>query len=200
MSRSECLLPHFTNPHTNHVLCSSHLLAIANAPKDFRARLTSFACGNSDSGYGSSLSHAAVATLAKACPALLNITFESSCDLTDATIYVLLKHCPNLHSISISGNNKVTGKITGAIFRKLDKNPGLGKGLKSLGLVDQDLDLKELNALLKTRRRLDIIEGRTMGNGAAARVVASLTGTSTGGNPVRKWRGGKIVNVGFRPE
>lgn len=168
MSRSECLRLHFTNPHINPVLCSTHLLAIANAPEDFRISLTSFACGNPDRGYGSSLSHAAIVTLAKACPALQNIAFESSCDLTDATIHVLLKHCPNLQSISISGNNKVTGKITGAVFRKLAKNPGLGKGLKTLNLVDQDLDLKELNALLKTRRKLEIIEGRTVGDGAAA--------------------------------
>jgi len=66
--------------------------------------------------------------------------------------------------------------------------------------VDQDLDLKELNALLKTRRRLEVVKGKTIGDGTAARFVASLTGTSSGGDPVRKWRGGKIVNTGFGSE
>lgn len=78
--------------------------------------------------------------------------FYSAIDLADDSILAFLKHCPQLHTISISGNNKSVGMITGkAAFVAMGISKKLGKELKKLELVDQMLDKKALAKMLHTR-------------------------------------------------
>ena len=83
--------------------------------------------------------------------------------MTDESILAFFRRCPKLSEISISGNDKVKGKITGkTALTELKKDKALAKQLRVLGLVDQMwLDTKVLKALSKARKGLTIKEGES---------------------------------------
>lgn len=136
---------------------SFHLDAIAANP-DFSHSLRELTCGNSNNGYGSSLSDAAVIRLASACPNLIHVTLESSIDLTDRAMLSLVNYCPQLQCLTMSGHDKGKGHLKGSVLDDLRQHPCLGKNLKQLYLADQghgvgfERAAKNLSAARKTCR------------------------------------------------
>ncbi|KAK7931130.1 hypothetical protein PG985_001842 [Apiospora marii] len=156
-----------------------HFLALAQAPAAFRRSLRSIRCGNTDNGCGAGLSDDAVARLAEACPGLRYVTLEACTAVTDRGLAALLRHCPDLRSVSVTGHDRRTGHITSQALDALRQDPTLGAQLVRLHLVDQEVRFQAAEKLSKKRPNLEIVEGRTDGDGYGAQMVASIMGGSS---------------------
>lgn len=172
--------------------CCSHLHALATADLEFRSSLINLSCGNSDNGYGGSLTDDAVCQLALACPNLTSIKLEAATRLTDVALLAIATNCKNIEFISISGHDKGTGKISDAGLKTIQTDKGIAPKLRYLDFTDQGHGSKfskACKALSKSRKLLAIIEGRTDGDGIAAQWVAGMAGVSE----LITWFGGKEV-------
>lgn len=170
-------------------LYSSHLNALITADPTFRSSLLNLSCGNSDNGYGGSLSDDAVIELSKACPNLVSISLEAATNLTDAALLAIATNCKNVVSIRITGHDKRAGKISSAALKTIQEDNEIAPMLEYLNFTDQGSGSNACKALSKTRKMLAITEGRTVGDGPAAQMIASMTG----GEIVTTWFGGKEV-------
>ena len=161
---------------------SQQLDAIVAAGPEFCQQIFRFNCGDSESGYGSRLSDAAVSRLAAACPNLVHIDIDSGRDLTDAALSAICQNCPKIEYISIDGNDKCQGHIGGTALDMLRADKKLAKGLRVLHLVDQSSSLeKAVKALSKARKKLEITVGDT---------------DKWGGGTIDKYLGGKMDVLG----
>lgn len=87
---------------------------------------------------------------------------DSARDLTDAALSAICRNCPNIEYISIVGNDKCKGHISGTALDELKADKKLGKKLRVLSLVDQSSCLdKAVKALSKARKKLEISVGDT---------------------------------------
>ncbi|KAK5021643.1 hypothetical protein LTS07_010814 [Exophiala sideris] len=69
-------------------------------------------------------------------------------------------HCPKIHTLSITGNDKGKGNIKGLALLELKKDKEMAKQLRKLDLVDQQsLDHKYLKSVGTARKQLVITEG-----------------------------------------
>lgn len=169
-----------------------HLNALATASPDFRSSLLNLSCGNSDNGYGGSLSDNAVMELAKACPNLVSISLEAATGLTDAALLAIATNCKNVVFVGITGHDKRAGMISSAALNTIQADKEIAPMLEYLDFTDQGSGSKfgkACKALSKKRKMLAITEGRTDGDGIAAQFVASMTG----GENLTTWFGGKEV-------
>jgi hypothetical protein len=74
----------------------------------------------------------------------------------------ICQNCPNIEYISIDGNDKCQGHISGTALDTLKADKTLAKELRVLHLVDQSSYLeKAVKALSKARKRLEITVGET---------------------------------------
>ncbi|KAK4941171.1 hypothetical protein LTR10_018844 [Elasticomyces elasticus] len=88
----------------------------------------------------------------KSAPAQENV--ESSSKVSFFT------HCPKIHTLSITGNDKGKGNIKGLALLELKKDKEMAKQLRKLDLVDQQsLDHKYLKSVGTARKQLVITEG-----------------------------------------
>lgn len=99
--------------------------------------LRHFECGDTDSGYGASLTDASITRLAGACRSLTHVSLEASTGLTDSSLLALVTECPDLQYVQISGNDKVPGRVKGPALEKIGEDTSLGKKLQKLRLTDQ---------------------------------------------------------------
>lgn len=144
---------------------SVHLDAIVAAGPSFCVQLQEFDSGDSETGKGFLLSDAAVARFTLACPKLIHVSFAGSRFLTDDSLLAIVENCPGTRYLSITGNDKCDGQISGASLDTLRKSSELGKGLVKLRLTDQKvcdtrLD-KAYKALSMARKKLAIEVGNT---------------------------------------
>lgn len=172
---------------------SSDIDALSTADAAFRAGLMGVHCGNTDNGYGGSLTDEAIIRLSLACPNLKDVTFEAATGLGDEALLALVNKCPNIKSIRITGHDKRTGRITSAALKTIQQNKKVGFELVHLDLMDQGVDGKACKALSNARKSLAVLEGRTDGDGIAAQMVASIAGEGD----ATTWFGGKMVGDDF---
>jgi len=163
----------------------SHIDALANAELGFRSSLLNLSCGNSDNGYGGSLTTEAVVRLASACPNLVSVQLEAARNLDDTALLAIAENCKDVVFIGISGHDRGLGKISDTALKTLKGEKKVATKLRYLYIVDQPVS-KACKALSKARKALAIIEGRTEGDGIAAQWLAS-------GEPLTTWFGGKEV-------
>ncbi|KIV80777.1 hypothetical protein PV11_08254 [Exophiala sideris] len=137
-----------------------HLDLVVAAGANFCHKLEEFSCGDDSTGYGSELSDAAVIRLAAACPNLRKVYLTSATRLTDDALLAFFTHCPKIHTLSITGNDKGKGNIKGSALLELKKDKEMAKQLRKLDLVDQQsLDHKYLKSVGTARKQLVITEG-----------------------------------------
>lgn len=104
--------------------------------------------------------------------------FSCARRLTDAALEALFKNCRSLISVSISGDDRSPGHITGSTFKVLNESvKARGEPpLRALYLCDQRLRGKVAKHLTRERKFIEVHEGSTIGDGYAAQMVASMTG------------------------
>ncbi|KAK8085432.1 hypothetical protein PG997_006703 [Apiospora hydei] len=192
------LHPRFQNSsqlYFKNVEDCEHFVALAGAPADFRQTIVSIQCGNTDNGYGNGLSDGGLLAVARALPGLQNAELESCTRVTDRGLCALLRRCPDLRSVSVTGHDRGVGRITNRTVDALIKDEKLGARLRHLCLVDQRLgSIRDRELLSYMRPRLEIVEGESVGDGYGAGMVASMGG---GGVGITTWKGGEMMDDGF---
>lgn len=141
----------------------SHIDAIVAAGPAYCHSLRHFECGDTDHGYGGSLSDASIIRLAEACPSLTHVSLEAAKSLTDSSLLALVTKCPDLQYIQISGNDKVAGDVKGPALEKMGEDESLGKKLHKLRLTDQGAYDRKFSKIVKSvsakRKKLAIEVG-----------------------------------------
>ncbi|KAI4671266.1 uncharacterized protein J4E88_009300 [Alternaria novae-zelandiae] len=174
---------HFTD---DFCVTDMHIKAIATAPREFRKSLHTIYCDYGD------VSDAAVAILTRAVPHLKDVDFCDTHTLTENAITSIVKNCPGIERIAISGDDRTPGKIKCRGLEDVLADLTLAKKLRHLELWDQDLDIKSVKKISKARPDMAIVSGKSVGDSMAAQIVAAQTG--------RGWRyvylGGHLVDSG----
>jgi hypothetical protein len=154
--------------------------------------LVSISLGDSDTATGRMITDHGVIILVRACPNLRVLVLNSATSLTDTAFLACCEACPSLEFFTVTGHDKINGKISSASLKRLESTPSLVPNLKELVLLDQcHFDNDTLRKLSKARPKLAIKDGNTLGDGVAANVIAAMTG----GVSVRTWFGGKVINT-----
>lgn len=83
------------------------------------ASLVVLTLGSRDSGCGYLLTDQSVIHLANNCPKLRRLVLESATNITDKGMCELIDKCTNLEELEITGNDKISGKLTDAPLKKL---------------------------------------------------------------------------------
>ncbi|KAI1617342.1 hypothetical protein EDD36DRAFT_161404 [Exophiala viscosa] len=83
-----------------------HLDLVVAGGSGFCHKIEDFSYGDDSMGFGSYLSDAAVMRLAAACPNLRKVYLTPAVNLTDDALLAFLTHCPKIHTLSITGNDK----------------------------------------------------------------------------------------------
>jgi len=154
----------------------SHLEALASAPPAFRQTIVSIHCSNAGP-----LDDDDVITLCSINPGLKDISLGSAQLVTDRGLVHILDLCRSIGRISISGDDRCHGSITlkDRQLRTALRNPQYGRRLKHLWLMDQRFTRKRAKIISKTRLKMAIVGGETVGDSHAALMVASMTGGFT---------------------
>ncbi|KAL0569290.1 hypothetical protein V5O48_012677 [Marasmius crinis-equi] len=170
----------------------SHLQTMSAIP-GLMNTLEVLSLGDSDTGNGAYLTDAGVQLFLSQSPHLISLTLDACTRLKNATLIHALESCPRLQHLRITGNDKVKGGITDAVFKTLRERADLGTNLKELVLYDQSVDpfRKDFKAFSKARKELTIREGETLGDGIADNMIAAMTG----GSSLSAWKGGKMVGM-----
>lgn len=107
----------------------------------------------------------------------MRIDVDSARYLTDAALLAICRNCPNIEDITINGNDKIKGQISGTALDVLRADKKLAKELRVLDLQDQGTSFeKAVKALSKARKKLEITMGDT---------------NKWGGGTIDTYRGGK---------
>lgn len=83
------------------------------------ASLVVLTLGSTDSGCGCHLTDQSAIYLANNCPKLRRLVLESATNITDKGMCELIDKCKNLEELEITGNDKISGKLTDASLKKL---------------------------------------------------------------------------------
>jgi len=143
-----------------------HLNAIIAAGPRFCQTIVEFRSRDPTPTNDQRLSEAAVLRFAQACPNLIHVAIEGSYELGDGALLALLRNCPKIQTMELSGHTATLGRVEGKIWRRLAKRDDLGKDLTYLRLVNQS-ELLECDPLLrglsKWRPRIEIVVGNDAG-------------------------------------
>lgn len=92
----------------------------------------------------------------------------------------ICQNCPNIEYISIVGNDKCQGHISGTVLDTLKADKTLAKELRVLHLVDQSSYLEKA---VKARKRLEITVGETSkwGDGTITEYLGGKMDVNWGG-------------------
>jgi len=150
----------------------SHLEALASAPPAFRKTIVSIHCSNA------ALHDDDVITLCSINPGLKDILLGGARLVSDRGLVHILDLCRSTSRINISGDYRCHGSISLRDRQLHDaiRNPQYGRRLRHLWLMDQRFTRKWAKIISKTRRKMAIVGGETVGDSHAAEVVASMTG------------------------
>ncbi|KAK7943578.1 uncharacterized protein PG986_012691 [Apiospora aurea] len=166
--------------------------------------IVSIQCGDTLAGYGRGLSDSGLLAVAKALSGLQNAELESCTRITDRGLLALLRRCPDVRSVGVTGHDRGLGRITDQTVSSLTSDEKLGPRLRHLRLVDQRRGSKRARELLSyTRPRLEFVEGYGAG------MVAYRSRSR--GRGITRWKGGRdgrrrvrlvwwvmvVVSVGF---
>lgn len=105
---------------------------------------------------------------------------ESASNVKDDAFAALLKSCPELEYLDISGNDKVSGRLSDKSFKLLQTDATLVPKLRKLYVVDQRMSKKMAEKVVKGRPQLFIQGGESDGDGYASAMVMEMTGASYG--------------------
>jgi hypothetical protein len=135
---------------TDGYLLSSQIHAIAAASSDFRESLHIIRCKSG------TISDNAIANLTRAVPSLRDFSFLEAVSLSDAAIISLVKNCPNIERIHISGNARLMGLVTCRGLADVLQNLTIAKQLRYLELWDQHFHFPSVKKLVRVRKKLAI--------------------------------------------
>ena len=158
---------------TSMAVARSHLEALASAPPAFRKTIVSIRCSNARP-----LDDDDVITLCSINPGLKDILLSGARLVSDRGLVHILKLCRSISRINISGDDRCHGSISlkDRQLRDAIRNPQYGRRLMHLWLMDQRFTRKRAKIISKTRRKMAIVGGETVGDSHAAEVVASMAG------------------------
>ncbi|KAI4646790.1 hypothetical protein J4E93_005014 [Alternaria ventricosa] len=163
-----------------------HINTIAAASPEFRKSLRTIGCGCG------AVSDAAVANLTRAVPSLKDIYFVETQSLTDNAIISIVRNCPDIERIAISGDDRTSGKVNCRGLVDVLADTTVAKKLQHLELWDQRLHDRSVKKISKARPKMAIVDGETVGDSMAAQMVAAQTGAGY----MRFYLGGHLVNTG----
>ncbi|KAK6854140.1 hypothetical protein PG995_009233 [Apiospora arundinis] len=143
-------------------IADKHFLAIASAPRAFRKELLSIQF-STDRG-GLDLHDSAVVAVAQACPGLQNVVLHSCPSITDQSLFALLRHCPGMRTLAITGFEGRQGQIGSGALNQLRTGreaQTYGAALLRLNLTEQQyFDNGAVKKLSKARPQLTILVGQ----------------------------------------
>ncbi|KAF2107033.1 hypothetical protein BDV96DRAFT_606843 [Lophiotrema nucula] len=122
-------------------ITSEHILAVSKASEEFRDGLLGFYCGDTRRGATNSVSSAAVAALAKACPNLKYIRIEGISEAFDEGLGAILESCTNLESLVLGAPDIKKPNFT-LKLETIERlaNEDLCMNLKYLEIAGADID------------------------------------------------------------
>lgn len=136
--------------------------------------------GSSDSGCGSQLTDTSVQHLAAHCPNLRKLRLESVTRVTDKAMIDIMKKCPLLEELHVSGNDKINGDITDKSIKLLFEDDVL-PNLRQICVTDQSaIEHNTVYRLRRRRPKLRIIAGETDSDSMAHSLVLSMMGMDYG--------------------
>ncbi|KAK3733947.1 hypothetical protein QZH41_010767 [Actinostola sp. cb2023] len=143
-------------------------------------QLVVLSLGSSDSGCGSHLTDKSIQHLADNCPNLRKLKLESTTGVTDKAMCDIISKCCRLEELDVSGNDKISGKLTDKSLKMLFDDNAL-PSLKQLCVTDQSEILHDIVYRLRRRRpKLKIIAGETDSDSYAHSMVLSMMGLEYG--------------------
>lgn len=147
---------------------------------DLCKRLVVLELGSSDSGCGCDITDKLLDYVVQNCPRLCKLRFESALNVTDEAVLKVMKHCHELESLEVSGNDKISGKVTDRSLKVLFDQEILPK-LKVLRLTDQHgISYDVVMRLRRCRPNLEITAGFTDSDSMAWSLILGMTGGSYG--------------------
>lgn len=123
---------------------------------------------------------------------------ESASNIKDDAFAALLKGCPELEYLSISGNDKVSGSLSDKSLKLLQTDTTLVPNLRKLYIVDQRMSKKMAEKLVKGRPQLYVQGGESDGDGYASAMVMQMMGQSYGDGIWEVEAGAKKPSFGFQ--
>jgi len=124
----------------------------------FGLELLSLSMGDQETG--SSVDNHCAEVIARHCPRLQSLHMES-CNWSDRLAILVGHSCPRLRYLKISGHDKSCGHLRSAFIRTLVEERSFLKKLKSLNVVDNNVDYDKMRELHKKRRTLKIVSGES---------------------------------------
>lgn len=136
--------------------------------------------GSSDSGCGGAITDALLDHIVRNCTKLRKLRLESAHSVTDNAVLSVMNHCNELEFLEVSGNDRITGKISDRSLKALFDRNVLPK-LKELVLTDQsDISHEVMMRLRRCRSNIDITAGHTDSDSMAWSLVLGMTGSCYG--------------------
>ena len=136
--------------------------------------------GSSNTGAGVWLSDTAIHHIADNCPSLRKLRLESVTGVTDIAVNDVMKKCPLLEELEVSGHDRSSGSLTDECIKDLFDLSVL-PNLKGLIITDQLRVHHDVVYRLRRRRpNLKIIAGETDSDSFAHSMVLSMCGLGYG--------------------
>ncbi|XP_014669185.1 PREDICTED: uncharacterized protein LOC106810377 isoform X2 [Priapulus caudatus] len=157
--------------HREFSVKDEHLSAVFTRCPDLQV----LELGDSDSGCGSCITDDVIIELVAACPKLRNIRLSSCVKLTDKSFKRIIETCVDLRALEISGNDKISGRLSAEVLRPLFC-PQVAPKLHYLCFADQNVDIGMKGRLCRSRKQMIIDCEETIGDSMAARLVAGFMG------------------------
>lgn len=121
------------------------------------ASLVVLTLGSSESGCGHLLTDHSITHLANKCPKLRKLVLESATGVTDKGMCEIIEKCVSMEELEVTGNDKISGKLTDACLKKLFDDSIL-PNLQQLCLNDQNgIDYNVVYRLRRRRPKLRVI-------------------------------------------
>lgn len=136
--------------------------------------------GSSDSGCGGAITDVLLDHIVQNCPRLRKLRLESAHSVSDDAVVKVMKHCSELEFLEVSGNDRITGRVTDRSLKALFDRNILPK-LKELVLTDQyDISYDVVTRLRRCRSNVEITAGHTDSDSMAWSLILGMTGRCYG--------------------
>ncbi|KAK6336098.1 hypothetical protein TWF696_001666 [Orbilia brochopaga] len=126
------------------------------------------------------ISNEHIVTVLKRCPNLRVLHLTGCTSVNDITFKTVIKHCPHINEVKITGLPTQPGSVTTASLAYLISRGGASAcSLQEINLVNQKIDPRVVTVLSNSRPELTIIEGaqHELENAGVGVSLNSLEGT-----------------------
>eukprot|EP01084_Bolivina_argentea_P318921 553183_1 len=111
------------------------------------------------------------------CPNLVKIELESTYNANDNVFDAIVKYCPNIQKLKITGNDKISGELTNKSILKLANNVNCLSKLTKLIVNDQwEIGFEYIQKLNKKRPLIKVIAGESDGYSMASMMIMAQMG------------------------